>query len=70
MVEKDTPEEGYVVVDGPVGDDVQRKILSDTFSHGVEAFWQGVGLLKTQIEAEFTLYHKRPRQKKPAKRNT
>lgn len=68
VVGKGTPDEGYVVINGPIIEGEQRKILSDTCANSDEAFWAGQRLLEPQIEAEFADYLKTQRKRKPQKK--
>jgi hypothetical protein len=64
VYDKGTPEEAFVVLDGPFGLDQRPNPISDGFKEKADAIWKGIQYREPKIEAEFTAYRDQLHRKK------
>jgi hypothetical protein len=65
---KDTPEESFVVVDGPFVEDSRPNPISNVIQNKADAIWEGIRLMEIKIEKEFADYRELNKKKRSRKK--
>ncbi|MCD8739048.1 hypothetical protein LT679_00415 [Mucilaginibacter roseus] len=58
----------YVAIDGPFGEGLNPKIISESYDNPTDAFWAGQRILKPKIELDFEGWQKQQKKKRRSNR--